>query len=97
MYSPLTAGDLRSKVWGRGRPQNTCYHRRREGREGGHLPGPITHAGKIESDYQTQDLDINIRAVEEAGGRSHLTDESRDQYHEREHAVVEMSRKAPAF
>ena len=45
---------------GQGRPQHTCYDRRR-GR--GHLPGPITHAGKIESDYQTQDLDINIRAA----------------------------------
>ena len=40
---------------------------------GGHLlPGPITHAGKIESDYQAEDLHTNIRAVGRAEMRARI-------------------------
>ena len=36
------------------------------------LPGPITHAGKIESDYQAEDLHTNIRAVGRAEMRARI-------------------------
>ena len=58
---------------GRGRGTLRTPVTERGGGGGGHLlPGPITHAGKIESDYQAEDLHTNIRAVGRAEMRARI-------------------------
>ena len=71
----IHSGDLKSKVWGGGEPPEHLFQeggRGEGGRERHLLPGPITHAGKIESDYQAEDLHTNIRAVGRAEMRARI-------------------------
>ena len=57
---------------GQGAPSEHLLSPEEGGEGGGHLPGPITHAGKIESDYQAEDLHTNIRAVGRAEMRARI-------------------------
>ena len=53
----IHSGDLKSKVWGGGAPWQHLFQPGGEvevGAERHLLPGPITHAGKILSDYQAR-------------------------------------------
>ena len=54
----IHSGDLKSKVWGGGAPWEHLFQQggevEVEGAEGHLLPGPITHAGKILSDYEAR-------------------------------------------